>query len=46
VLSQKHRGDYSLEIDGRKLIEIDVDNMTRVIDGVDKLAEVRSALGI
>lgn len=37
---------YSLEIGGRKLIEIDVDNMTRVIDGVDKLAEVRAALGI
>jgi P2 family phage contractile tail tube protein len=37
---------YSLEIDGRKLIEIDVDNMTRVIDGVDKLAEIRAALGI
>lgn len=37
---------YSLEIGGRKLIEIDVDNMTRVIDGVDKLAEIRSALGI
>jgi P2 family phage contractile tail tube protein len=37
---------YSLEIDGKKLIEIDVDNMTRVIDGVDKLAEVRAALGI
>ncbi len=37
---------YSLEIDGKTLIEIDVDNMTRVIDGVDKLAEIRDALGI
>ena len=37
---------YSLEIGGKKLVEIDVDNMTRVIDGVDKLAEVRAALGI
>ena len=37
---------YSLEIGGKKIVEIDVDNMTRVIDGVDKLAEVRAALGI
>ena len=37
---------YSLEIGGKRLIEIDIDNMTRVIDGVDKLAEVRAALGI
>ena len=37
---------YSLEIGGRKLIEIDIDNMTRVINGEDKLAEVRAALGI
>lgn len=37
---------YSLEIGGRKLIEIDIDNMTRIIDGVDKLVEIRNALGI
>lgn len=37
---------YKLEIDGKSLIEIDIDNMTRVIDGVDKLAEIRNALGI
>lgn len=37
---------YSLEMDGEKLIEIDIDNMTRVIGGQDKLAEVRKALGI
>lgn len=37
---------YKLEIDGKSIIEIDIDNMTRVIDGVDKLAEIRSALGI
>ncbi len=37
---------YSLEIDGKTIIEIDIDNMTRVIDGVDKLAEIRSTLGI
>ncbi len=37
---------YSLEIDADKLIEIDVDNMTRVIGGQDKLIDVRKALGI
>jgi len=37
---------YSLEIDGEKLIEIDIDNMTRVIGGVDKMAEIRNAIGI
>lgn len=37
---------YSLEIDGEKLIEIDIDNMTRVIGGQDKLIDVRKALGI
>ena len=37
---------YSLEIDGEQLIEIDIDNMTRIINGVDKLAEIRSAMGI
>ena len=37
---------YSLEIDGEVLIEIDVDNMTRIIGGVDKLAEMRSSIGM
>jgi hypothetical protein len=37
---------YSLEIDGEKLIEIDIENMTRVIGGQDKLVDVRKALGI
>lgn len=37
---------YSLEIDGQKVVEIDVDNMTRIIDGTDTLAEIRSALGL
>ncbi len=37
---------YSLEIDGSTLIEIDIDNMTRIIDGEDKLADIRTALGI
>ncbi len=37
---------YSLEMDGETLIEIDVDNMTRIINGQDKLAEIRKAIGI
>lgn len=37
---------YSLEIGGTKIVEIDVDNMTRVINGVDQMSEIRAALGI
>jgi P2 family phage contractile tail tube protein len=37
---------YSLEIGTRKVVEIDIDNMTRVIDGKDQLAEVRNAIGL
>ena len=37
---------YKLDHDGTTLHEIDVDNMTRVIDGVDRLEEQRSALGL
>lgn len=37
---------YSLSIDGSTLIEIDVDNMTRIINGADKMLEIRNALGI
>lgn len=37
---------YSLEIGDKKIIEIDIDNMTRVIDGTDQLAEVRNAIGL
>ncbi len=37
---------YSLEIGGNVVVEIDVDNMTRVINGVDQMAEVRDALGL
>ena len=37
---------YKLEIDNKTIVEIDVDNMTRIIDGVDKLAEIRAALGL
>lgn len=37
---------YSLEIDGQNIVEIDVDNMVRKIDGQDVLADIRSALGM
>ena len=37
---------YSLDIGGNKIIEIDVDNMTRVIDGTDQLAAIREAIGL
>ncbi|MDE0625480.1 MAG: phage major tail tube protein [Bryobacterales bacterium] len=39
-------GYYKLEVDGETDIEIDVDNMVRIIDGEDQLAEMREALGI
>ncbi len=37
---------YSLEIGGKKIVEVDIDNMTRVIDGNDQMAEVRNAIGL
>lgn len=37
---------YKLEIDGRVMYEIDMVNCVRVIDGVDQMADVRSALGL
>ena len=37
---------YSLDIGGQKVIEIDVDNMVRNINGKDVLADIRSALGV
>lgn len=37
---------YKYQHDGRDLIEIDVDNMVRKINGTDVLALQRSALGI
>ena len=37
---------YCLEIDDEQLIEIDIDNMTRIIGGVDKMLEIRDAIGI
>jgi len=37
---------YSLEIGGNKVVEVDVANMTRVINGIDQMSEIRAALGI
>ena len=37
---------YKLEIGGETVHEIDVENMTRVIDGTDQLAARRQALGL
>lgn len=37
---------YSLEHDGQLVHEIDLRNMIRVINGTDRLAEIRAALGI
>ena len=37
---------YKLAIANEDLIEVDVENMTRVIGGTDQLASVRTALGI
>ncbi|AIL13673.1 major tail tube protein (plasmid) [Candidatus Paracaedimonas acanthamoebae] len=37
---------YRLEIDGKELIEIDIENMVRKINGEDQLKPIRDALGI
>ena len=37
---------YKLEIDGKPMVEIDVANMIRKIDGKDQLESTRSAIGI
>lgn len=37
---------YQLTIDGREVIEIDVINMVLKVDGVDRLAEHRKAIGL
>lgn len=37
---------YKLTIDGSVIHEIDVENMTRIINGVDQLASIRTAIGI
>lgn len=37
---------YKLELDGAVLHEVDVENMIRIINGVDQLAEMRTALAV
>ncbi len=37
---------YKLEIDGTELVEIDVNNMVRKINGTDQLESMRSAIGL
>lgn len=37
---------YKLTVDGEDLVEIDLVNMVEVIGGVDRMAAVRSALGV
>lgn len=37
---------YQLRIDNMPVIEIDLVNMVEIVDGVDRLAEIRAALGI
>ena len=37
---------YKLTINGETLIEIDVVNMVETVNGTDRLAEVRAALGV
>lgn len=36
---------YELTINGRQLVLIDIPNMIEIIDGVDRLAEQRAAIG-
>lgn len=37
---------YRLEVAGNTVHEIDVENMTRVINGADQLSSIRAAMGI
>ena len=37
---------YQLTIDGKEIIEIDIINMVLKVDGVDRLAEHRKAIGL
>jgi P2 family phage contractile tail tube protein len=37
---------YSVTINGREIVNIDVENMIRVINGVDQLASQRAAIGL
>jgi P2 family phage contractile tail tube protein len=41
-----HLRYYKLEMNGVTLIEIDVDNCVRIINGVDQLAAIRAAINI
>ena len=38
--------DYKLESAGSTVHDIDIENMNRIIDGVDQPAEMRAALGL
>ncbi len=37
---------YKLEIDGKELVEVDVENMVRKINGKDQLEKTRKAIGL
>ena len=37
---------YKLTVDGSVVHEVDVENMTRIINGADQLASIRAAIGI
>ena len=37
---------YKFEVAGETVHEIDIENMVRIIDGVDQMAEMRQALGL
>jgi P2 family phage contractile tail tube protein len=37
---------YKLAMGGQELIEVDVINMVRIIDGTDQLADMRAAIGL
>lgn len=37
---------YKLEIGGKVAVEVDVDNMKRIINGVDQMASMRAAIGL
>ncbi|MEO0443459.1 MAG: phage major tail tube protein [Pseudomonadota bacterium] len=37
---------YKLTVDTQELIEVDTTNMVRIIDGVDQLASMRTAIGL
>ncbi|MEY2863143.1 MAG: hypothetical protein RLY58_850 [Pseudomonadota bacterium] len=41
-----HINYYRLRVDGRDEMEIDVINMKCIVDGVDRLAEIREAIGL